>query len=372
MTTYFDIHEWNYEIYDTVAEVRSVLEHFGVYGKRISNIHVVGAAEEFNDRGLFLEMRRQLANRGVSYEDIDSGRYPHIERTPLPREVRVCEPVVFVFEDGSTLEMMPTFGGRMRLSANQINKELLDGTNESNFHAERMFKSAKGCSVSRVRLSRTRDLEYNGIKEYYRYEFSFTEKGGTFYIQETYYGQRFDGWYQIGMDDEMLYGEVKDLTKGVKQALIVEGHDGGSCFWVMPIRQEQSGRLRTGKVTTLHTEEISIEEMDVLRYLSHYLYKYFDASFPYICRDDGGEAFEWNLEHNIYTYDTVRRMLTEIREEISVLKAELQSPTSVGQKDREAGWDTQVAIHFYERFCRRMEAMMKHTPRFQLISFMGP
>ncbi|MDL2272708.1 hypothetical protein LJC23_06740 [Desulfovibrio sp. OttesenSCG-928-I05] len=32
----------------------------------------------------------------------------------------------------------------------------------------------------------------------------------------------------------------------------------------------------------------------------------------------------------------------------------------------------EVILDFYERFCRRMELMMEHSPQYAFISFMGP
>ena len=32
----------------------------------------------------------------------------------------------------------------------------------------------------------------------------------------------------------------------------------------------------------------------------------------------------------------------------------------------------ELVIDFYERFCRRIELMMEHSPEYDFISFMGP
>lgn len=57
--------------------------------------------------------------------------------------------------------------------------------------------------------------------------------------------------------------------------------------------------------------------MDIEHFLYHFLYKYFDTSFAYgDMRDEYcSNAFEWNLEPNIYTYNTVescRKKLTRV------------------------------------------------------------
>ncbi len=48
-----------------------------------------------------------LAGKGIPYKDIVSEKVPNIEQTLFPCEVVICEPIVFVFEDDSTLEIMP-------------------------------------------------------------------------------------------------------------------------------------------------------------------------------------------------------------------------------------------------------------------------
>lgn len=98
-----------------------------------------------------------------------------------------------------------------------------------------------------------------------------------------------------------------------EQITIVEGSDGSSYFWIMPVRIALAHEESEERLFCRYEEEISIEEMDVSDYLSETLERYFEEDVqPEGLRDiSGGKGFAWYLTHNLYTYDTVRTMLKE-------------------------------------------------------------
>ena len=53
-----------------------------------------------------------------------------------------------------------------------------------------------------------------------------------------------------------------------EQITIVEGHDGSSYFWIMPVRIALAHEESEEGLFCRYEEEISIEEMDVSDYLS--------------------------------------------------------------------------------------------------------
>ena len=138
--------------------------------------------------------------------------------------------------------------------------------------------------------------------------------------------------------------------------------------------------------------------MDVFYYLYYFLNKYFDKDYPYgearppYC----GDEFEWSLEHNIYTYETVRTMLDEIEECAHLLITDFHNKKLDGLKNkvcdhpldmendshyqqlpaekqqREFAHRIAVAHDFYERFVPRMRSMMDSASEYKAISFMGP
>ncbi len=198
--------------------------------------------------------------------------------------------------------------------------------------------------------------------------------------------------------------------------VMTDGHNGGACFWVMPVKIESDrpGNNWINRVGEHKSEEISIDEDAVECFLQYFLRKHYnrDLSVKYKKLADPeyyNEEFEWNLEHNVYTYDGVKEMLYEIRESANILENDFHDSSLdelkgdfphwpndiawasycdylknnengeraewVQGKSWESCWtDTDIAavVDFYRRFCTRMEKMMECSPEFCEISFMGP
>ena len=198
--------------------------------------------------------------------------------------------------------------------------------------------------------------------------------------------------------EEHLYkaiGSQCDVEKGTRQIMIVEGHDSGSYFWIMPVKPSKEAFWG---VEEYQKEEISIEEDDVFTFLYYFLNKYFDDSFPYegIRSEYCGNRFEWNLEYNLYSYKTMHIMLQDIEECADLLEHEFDDSYLAGLKERykwqdfdpaDGNWSKRlsdkeaeaiirkniyIATDFYRRFVRRIRAMMENSPDYDFISFMGP
>ncbi|MBQ3588005.1 MAG: hypothetical protein II977_05515 [Oscillospiraceae bacterium] len=140
-------------------------------------------------------------------------------------------------------------------------------------------------------------------------------------------------------------------------------------------------------------------------FLYWFLNKYFDREIDYHKKREEGPEFEWYLTDNLYSYDTVRRMITDIQEKVALLAKDYDNPALDGLKKRysmfymgyryksildsetdeyeifyELDVDEEqfikdnigVAIDFYNRFCRLLQQMMEHNPDNEFISFMGP
>ena len=136
-----------------------------------------------------------------------------------------------------------------------------------------------------------------------------------------------------------------------------EGHDSGSCFWVMPVRQGKEGDWGSWGCHCCCEEEISIEEDVVYEYLYvPFLRKYFDTSIEYTCREKefGAETIEFDWwGYNLYTYDAVRKMADEM-----IRYAEQQMNT--------------VTAEFYRTLGKRLLLMMERQPDWDFITFEGP
>ncbi|MCL2147621.1 MAG: hypothetical protein FWH52_07420, partial [Synergistaceae bacterium] len=341
--------------------------------------------------------------------------------------------VVLVFEDGSTFELQPVEKDSLetnfkywskfelqpveklslKMSINQIPSEITDGTNHSNFDANIVFSDLLGNYINELTVQTFHiESEYNNFthKEVQRFRRYIFLTSGEFGFSITHQlGRRLGGWYHLELRNQnhftcdgielvtKPYKKVKESFKPVRQIVIVEGHDYSSYYWIQPVKQLSSQDEGDYGFEEFEEGKISIEQDDVFQFLRHFLLKYFDEKFEYIDRASYYEGvFADYLEHNIYTYDTVRAMIAEIRTVADMLINDFDNPdlaevksyfspyTFYEKKNRRAVDITpeekneifraniDIAIDFYERFCRRMESMMAHAPQYNQISFMGP
>ncbi len=207
----------------------------------------------------------------------------------------------------------------------------------------------------------------------------------------------------------------RDIFKG--EIGIVDGHDGSSYFWIMPVRViDDSDTNQLDHVARMKSAEISIEEDDVAQYLTPFLYAHFDNALEANRKrmedawidDDGNtefsqvSGFEWNLTYNFFTFDSIADILQDIRDTIDALssgreteytkKLKIKRGTSThrllyaknlseeeiaaynANRPTEDDTETERIIDFYRRFLYRMEYMMKvgKEKGYDLISFMGP
>jgi hypothetical protein len=397
----FDKHEWSAESYQATNQILNAFNSLGVNGKRIVHVSVIGIA-------MPLTTSQVLYGASIPPKILHFETQEHIEEPFSLCNVQMCEPVVLTFDDGSTFELQPV-DGSLKMSVNQIPSNMTEGTNHSNFDANIVFQSLLGTSLKQMSVN-TYHMEsednftHKGDWEFRRFLF---RTSGNFGFSITH---RYGSWYSFELRNqshlthdglELVAIPDKEFQRGfkpIRQIGIVEGHDGSSYFWIMPIKQLTSPNEGDFGVERFREEEISIEEDDIGDFLFFFLDKYFDDSFPYTCRSEyyPKNRFVWNLEDNIYSYDIVRDMIAEIRTVAEMFQNDFDNPALVDLKSRFSPYtlagvyeievrnmDEQsknvfyranigIAIDFYNRFCRRMEAMMEHAPQYDLISFMGP
>ena len=192
--------------------------------------------------------------------------------------------------------------------------------------------------------------------------------------------------------NEHVLAQIKDLCLSIigrdifkKEIGIVDGHDSSSYFWIMPVRIiDYSNTNEMDNVAEMRSVEISIEEDDVWKYLTPFLYKYYDDELEanknrieYRWTDDDGneqisaiKGFEWYLTHNFFTFEVMEEILKDITATIDALSSGNENEFTEKLKDTE----TELVVDFYNRFIYRMEYMMKvgNEKGYNLISFMGP
>ena len=408
----FEKHLWKPEVFETSKEIENFMEINHIYEKKIKKINTIGIAKNMSEYAIECAMGRTLANAGIPYEVIDSGEFKWIDSTLIPCEVIVCEPVVIVFEDNSTLEVMPCDGSKIMVSVNQIHYDVVDGTNHCNYNPDFIFKNIIVSSIRSVSGYIRKDSSIYGYthNEQHRNSVTFKFWQSLGYDYGLFFRQAWEGWFTVGLfvsnhfngldniTATIPYSTLRKAANNKRQICIIEGHDGSSYFWIMPVRHCEPSDEYTYGIEEYYHEEISIEEDDVLHFLYYFLKKYFDNDYDYgISRGEFAKnGFEWNLEYNIYTYDTMSKMLQDIDEKSYLLEHDFDNEsilpiienfnyhdfmpnpldfitTYTKEEERQIIRDNiSIATDFYFRFSKRIRSMMKNAPDYHLISFMGP
>lgn len=128
-------------------------------------------------------------------------------------------------------------------------------------------------------------------------------------------------------DSNLVLTQIKNLSFAIigrdifkREIGIVDGHDSSSYFWIMPVRVidfEKTADLDS--VAEMRSAEISIEEDDVAQYLTPFLYKYFDEELTENKKRKDVSGFEWYLEHNFFTFDSMALILKDIEYTVDAL-----------------------------------------------------
>lgn len=184
---------------------------------------------------------------------------------------------------------------------------------------------------------------------------------------------------------------------------IIEGHDGGACFWIQPVKCYSKKCFGWDAVEECEAAEISLDEEDVFGFLKYFFYKYFDENLIYNqqrmadwCDVEGKcepAEFEWYLTHNFYTQKSVRLMLADISsvsdqlEKMGIysvpseivenyrawlIDGDIQQKMNSEDNLQFINKHLSVVIDFYRRFVFRIEKMLDENPEWPLISIMGP
>ncbi len=404
----FSLQKWNPIECKNASEIEQVLIQFDIPGKTISAVHVIGMAKNFRPYDISLIVE-DLKKEGFSEEDIFTGRVSGSSKR-LPLVADIYEPVVFVFDDGSTLELMNSkFSKAVLVAANQISPYCSEGLNHSNFHSEYFFRILKGMSFSGhvERFVLDPDtvhnetlfalaLEKNGVPSdfYAAITCNFSISGNcsefSFGIKSVKQQDRED---YLSVPTEEYYNAAINID----QAYILEGHDPGSVFEIVP--------YAAGVEDETWSELISIDMYDFEEYLMYFFHKYYDPGLrtnkPE--RGDGYEVgkrpFDW-YGVNGFTAESMRLVLKDIKDSLNMLETDYDNPKLDGLKKafifenkdipvcdirkiigpendeekriatiRRLAW---IAMDFYRSFVPRIETMMERCHNCEEIVFYGP
>lgn len=397
----YDKYLWNAPVYRTDAEAASALDSFRIRDKKIKHVHAIGAAENMKTCQLVKEMRAQLyGNAGNPYGDFDLGAYHRTDLLRFPCEVELCEPVVFVFEDDTTLEILPHAYGGLRMSINQIGKDIVDGLNHSNFDSDRLFGCLKGHAVKNLKtivqapvLESRPNVIYTTSEWQAKTTYKFCLDGGRGF----YFRQSRSNWFYFGVTVRnrfpkpgdktaaVSYGEWTAARNGLTQITIVEGHGRGGYFHIRPVTAEGSE----------HKDIISLDLYEISGFLYFFLEKHYDSELNLSCRKMCiDEKFDWYGD-NYFTYESMKEIIADMERCADMLQRDYDNPLLDELKndfpapcfDEDYFYtakekrppdnviiekNRRVAVDFYRRFARRMRSMMEHAPQYELICFTGP
>ena len=136
-----------------------------------------------------------------------------------------------------------------------------------------------------------------------------------------------DNALKFSWDNECTLGKIKELSYTLlgkdifePEIGIIDGHDSSSYFWIMPVKiLDYSNTADLFSVDEMRSLEISIEEDDVYHYLSPFLFKHFDEELEVNKKREGVDGFEWYLEYNYYTFESMNSVLEDIRDTMEAL-----------------------------------------------------
>jgi len=391
----FDFFEWTAPYYETPKEVYIALAGLNLNGKTLKSINAIGSCRGVGSKQSLYRIIRQA---GIDLEDNWEKTYKHIDKVLVPWELHSCEPLQFAFEDGTSLEILPIEEGGARIGINSIPVGLVDGLNRSNVDMNIFFRELLGRRLSDTNLyvetisTKTINgytFKRNGgearIRKEYKIEFSFEGAHKLTLSANSYSWYRIaatgDFWETLGQPDRIPFKRKKESVKEYEQGEIeiTNGIDCGGVFLI-----NATSKNDVIEFTDLDCFCISIDDVDVETYLAHFLYKYYD---PEIQRELDWEdpGFDWH-DNNLYSFDDMKRILADIREVIKLLREDYDNPVLkpvkaywvVSNRDISEEETNNLrrqkvleAVDFYERFCNRIEKMMK-LPGTDIMSFTGP
>ncbi len=402
----FDWHEWSAPIYETPEEAVAAFNTLGLKGKTISRISAIGYAKNIDPLYTNSYLFDKLEKAGMPINEICTERYPHRDSIPIPCKASLCEPVQIIFTDGTSFEFLPMQHGGARFACNSIPVNMVDGLNHSNFDANALFGDGtldariREFSITAEKSSKTNYTDYSikGNAPYtterttYHYELSFNN------YRELCFQRKNGSWFDIELCDSICcesipFSKFQNAYKTTKYIPIVAGRDGGGSFWIAPTNRNEISSRNKPSERLFNNHGISIEDNYVLEFLIEFLLSYYDKALHQSQNEFTGKFFD-QCGINLYTFDSMRGMLGDIRETALLLKADYDNPklddikshfqlmtfagynSGISPSEKQHGkiirkniW---IAIDFYNRFANRMETMLNTSVDCDLIAFTAP
>ncbi len=390
----FSEHLWTGKECKSGKEIFETINEYGICGKEIKDIRVIGMAGNMNKESLKKEAVGKYIDAGFYFSPIYDGKKYYKDSALLDCSISVDEPLVITFSDDSTFEILPKRNFTYKMSINQL-KHIKDGLSHVNVNYRKIFKEVIGATLQEVGLLSVTYEDLGDQKSCYDekrkisiLEIRTDKTNGLKLVSNNYWG------YELSLTNlhhfthsgrKTAEKTYKELISCVLPVLQIPIYYGKGEFTICPVdRNTEKGNH--------YKPHIKISEEIVASFLLKFLGNYYD---PKINDGDwhdiyGGEnAFEIYSD-NDYTYDAVKQMLKDIRKTAKMLSEDYENPELKDLIKRfypyDFGWEycgkeppenfikdrIYVAVDFYERFCRRLEEIMEYSPEFDRITFSGP
>ena len=412
----FDIQEWKPTFCKTEKELNAFWEENQIAKKKIIKINAIGIALNLEDWALEERILKMLSDSGVTAHLMQRMNKELYNNVQLNAELELWEPIVFVLEDYSTVELMIFPDGVLGVSVNQIDPNTTEGINHGTCDAGILFSEMLSRKCKKPEFYHR--ISYQGSDEGEKvqredYAFVFTLSGNSglrFFIRaghDSAYTCGLNFRYQFNWEQnihKISLGRINEALKDVHQIPILEGTDYGSYFMIVPTMAEEQeiDSSFSWETKNYYKKRIMIEEDDVRSFLFYFLYKYFDEDYnkKYADRDPYDSVrFESYLDPNLYSYPTMKEMLQEIEEKARLLQEDFENPelneliddfsisyflpNELWDLPHQEDWNEEkrreiirnnlgIAIDFYARFVSRVRKLMERNPDCECICFTGP
>ena len=412
----FDIQEWKPTFCKTEKELNAFWEENQIARKKIIKINAIGIALNMQGWSLEERIKKTLSDAGVTVHLMQRMNKELYNNIQLNAELELWEPIVFVLEDHSTVELMFFPDGVLGVSVNQIDPDTTEGTNHGDCDANILFSKMLSRKCRRPefyhRISYQGSGEGESVQEE-EYAFVFTLSGDSdlrFFIRaghDSEYTCGLNFRYQFNWEQnihKISLGRINEALKDVQQIPILEGTDYSSYFMIVPTMAEEQeiNSSFSWETKNYYKKRIMIEEDDVRSFLFYFLYKYFDEDYnkKYADRDPYDSVrFESYLDPNLYSYPAMKEMLLEIEEKARLLQEDFENPElnelidgfaisyflpdELWNLPHQEDWNEKkrrqiirdhlgIALDFYARFVSRVRKLMERNPDCECICFSGP
>ena len=411
----FDIQEWKPTFCKTEKELNAFWEENQIARKKIIKINAIGIALNMQGWSLGERIQETLSSAGVTDNLMQKMDWDWYDNIQLNAELKLWEPIVFVLEDYSTVELMIFPDGVMGVSVNQIDPDTTEGVNHGDCDANILFSEMLSRKCRRPefyhRISyQSSDEEEKVQREEYAFVFKLTGNSRLrFFIRAGY-----DSTFTCGLfysyfnwDNDIHKIPLERISKSrkdIRQAAILEGGDSGGYFSIVPTMVEDKPVDSNYPWSTqdYYRNIIMIDEMDVQPLLFYFLEKYFDEDLNKKCTDRdpyNSRGFQHYADPNLYSYPTIKEMLQEIEEKTRLLQEDFENPElkelidefpisyflpdELWDLPNQEDWNEEkrreiirdnlgIALDFYARFVKRVRKLMERNPDSDCICFTGP